>query len=189
MAAAYVPERNFFDGFGRDVLPVLRIGGHDPIREQGRPAKAPLQGLPQGLHRRERHDILVVEARSGEAGETHSHGHRRHQAANDNGCPLHIVEDGVHLEDEDIQGGRGNRDESDAFWHGMDRREAHLRRQKAPSHQAEWAEIRRLLQEPGVRRVRCRRRREEVRPDSRKGPHNVEGVRRDLRRPHRQMIK
>ena len=117
----------FFDGFGRDVLPILRIGGFHRLWLEGRRAKAPLQGLRKGFPGQHGDRFLIVEAGSGETQEAHRDDHRRHEAPDDHGRPFHLVQDGLHLEDENLQSRRRDSDGVGAFRGCLDRREAHLR--------------------------------------------------------------
>ena len=107
--AAYVPERNFFDRLKEAVLPFLRRFHFQEKREKERQAKIQVLVLREDILGNDEDDILVGEAGQRGIEKTDRHGDRWRQAGNDHGCFIHIQQNRLHVEDEDIQG-RGPND-------------------------------------------------------------------------------
>ena len=107
--AAYVPGRNFFDRLKEAVLPFLRRFHFQEKREKERQAKIQVLVLREDILGNDEDDILVSETRQRDIEKTNHHGDRWRQVGNDHGCFIHIQQNRLHVEDEDIQG-RGPND-------------------------------------------------------------------------------
>ena len=74
--AAYVPERNFFDGLKEAVLPFLRRFHFQEKREKERQAKIQVLVLREDILGNDEDDILVGEAGQRGIKKTNHHGDR-----------------------------------------------------------------------------------------------------------------
>ena len=97
--------------------------------------------LRESFPRCDRDDILVGQAGSRDAAQAHHPHHKRHEAEGRHGRPVGFVEDGLHVEDEGLQGRRRDRERHDAVWQSLDRREACEGEQEVSSGQARRAQI------------------------------------------------